>query len=487
MEKKTPTLLHNVNKEAMPLLQDPVEVLPFFVKASYGVGHVFNDVCAALWFSYTLLFLQVVLGMPPVLAGTMLLIGQVVDALATPVVGVLADRIGRRKSWHLAGTGLVLVSFPMIFCPCPGCSADRPWLMALYYAGMIIVFQIGWAIVQISHLSLIPDLTGSQKGRAELTAIRYTASVCSSVAVYIITWAVLHVTRNTTLDAIGPGDAFKFRNIALISTGVGIITSIWFHCGLKSNMEGRQQNTHSINIDDKKISTIASLMRTPLLLQVSLLYVASRLFLTISLVYMPLYLNESLGEGSEVLALVPLVSYIASFVASLGIKYVNNSWGSKLSYLIGASISIGGCIWIRYGAGWEFLTSYVYGAAVFLGSGSSITMVTSLCITAEFIGSHTENGAFVYSVVTFADKLFNGIAVMVIEDLKCPSKKLCPHYYRDVLAYVCGGSAILGIIVLATMSAVPIRNRLLEGQRTANGEVKHFEADSPETEPSIYH
>lgn len=96
-------------------------------RAAYGVGHIMNDVCAAMWFSYTLLFFQVVLGMPPALAGLMLLIGmvtgtmtimrnegelikmkifllgQVADAVATPIVGILADRTGGRKTWHMLG------------------------------------------------------------------------------------------------------------------------------------------------------------------------------------------------------------------------------------------------------------------------------------------------------------------------------------------------------------------------------------------------
>lgn len=44
-------------------------------------------------------------------------------------------------------------------------------------------------------------------------------------------------------------------------------------------------------------------------------------------------------------------------------------------------------------------------------------MVTSLCITADLIGPNTDSGAFVYGAVTFADKLFNGVAVMIIEEL----------------------------------------------------------------------
>jgi hypothetical protein len=46
------------------------------LKAAYALGHVFNDITAAMWFSYTLLFLQMVIGMTPELSGVMLLIGE---------------------------------------------------------------------------------------------------------------------------------------------------------------------------------------------------------------------------------------------------------------------------------------------------------------------------------------------------------------------------------------------------------------------------
>ncbi|KAJ9595269.1 hypothetical protein L9F63_027346, partial [Diploptera punctata] len=92
--------------------------LPLQLKAAYGLGHVFNDISAAMWFSYTLLFLQTVIGMEPALSGAMLLIGQLADGMATPVVGVLADRIGSRKSWHITGSILVVITFPTLFAPC---------------------------------------------------------------------------------------------------------------------------------------------------------------------------------------------------------------------------------------------------------------------------------------------------------------------------------------------------------------------------------
>lgn len=50
-----------------------------------------------------------------------------------------------------------------------------------------------------------------------------------------------------------------------------------------------------------------------------------------------------------------------------------------------------------------------------LGCASSIVSVTSLGITADLIGDHTKHGAFVYGMMSFADKISNGVAVMVIQ------------------------------------------------------------------------
>lgn len=44
---------------------------------------------------------------------------------------------------------------------------------SLIYICAILTFQIAWALVQISHLSLIPELTGFSLERGKLTSIRY--------------------------------------------------------------------------------------------------------------------------------------------------------------------------------------------------------------------------------------------------------------------------------------------------------------------------
>ncbi|CAB3240055.1 unnamed protein product [Arctia plantaginis] len=436
----------------------------------YGLGHVYNDLCAAMWFSYMMLFFQAVLNMRAAVAGALLLLGQVIDALATPVVGMLADKYGNKKGWHLTGCILITCTFPLLFVRCWGCwiTDDHDyllWWMPVYYGVLIVVFQIGWAVVQISHLAMIPSISDNLQVRADLTSIRYMASVTSSLAVYLITWVVLRATNYRPY--IGPLDDYKFRDVSLIISGIGVLTYLIFQIffKLKSTKEeksnGHAINNQSMTLDEegnKQIVKIAKskimyFLRMPLLYQTSLLYVFSRLYWALSLVYVPLFLEERLSynpsAGSELVASVPLVLYVSSFFFSLLLKSNINQCGNQVAYLIGSLLSLTSCAWIAVFIDPEASIVQIYLVATLIGAGSSITLVSSLCVTADLIGPHSHQGAAIYSIVTFADKLVTGIAVVAIENYKCENEADCPQYYRGVLTYACGGSAVLGMLSLS--------------------------------------
>ncbi|XP_041975676.1 major facilitator superfamily domain-containing protein 12-like [Aricia agestis] len=432
----------------------------------YGLGHVYNDLCAAMWFSYMMLFLQAVLQMRAVVAGAMLLLGQVVDALATPIVGVLADKYSTKKFWHLTGCAIVTCTFPLLFIRCWGCRAAREtqylgWWMPVYYATLIVLFQIGWAIVQISHLAIIPSITESLQVRSELTSIRYMASVISSLTVYFITWIVLRATNYSNF--IGPADDYKFRDVSLIISGIGVASYVIFHVLFKLNppkeTKQKKQNGHTAEKGDNisqivtTKSKIMHFLQMPLLYQTSLLYVFSRLYWALSLVYVPLFLEERLSvnptEGSELVASVPLALYVSSLLCSFLLKSKINRLGHHVAYFIGSTLSLVSCLWIALAISPDANVIQIYLVATLIGAGSSITLVSSLCVTADLIGPHSHQGALIYSIVTFADKLVTGIAVVAIENYKCEDALDCPQYYRGVLTYACGGSAILGILSLS--------------------------------------
>ena len=145
------------------------------------MGHVFNDMCAAMGFTYQLIFYHNVLGFESFLAGVLMAIGQLADGLSTVFVGIFSDgggnfwlcnRYGNRKSWHLIGTVCVAFSFPFIFLPCVNCEDSSEYAQMIYYSAFTIILQFGWASVQLSHLAMIPDLSSCKIEHTLLTSIR---------------------------------------------------------------------------------------------------------------------------------------------------------------------------------------------------------------------------------------------------------------------------------------------------------------------------
>ncbi|KAK3913528.1 Major facilitator superfamily domain-containing protein 12 [Frankliniella fusca] len=448
--------------------------LSLIQRICYSVGHVQNDVCASMWFTYLLIYFTKVLGWPSSVAGTIMLVGQVADALSTPFVGIKADskseswlcKYGRRKTWHLFGSVCVLVSFPFIFSPCGICKNDSEdyWDQLVYYAAFVCIFQFGWAAVQIAHLSLIPELTPDEHIRTGLIAWRNTFTVISNVFIYLVAWLVLHISSGDSDRKVGPADQASFQYVVAAGLVVGVLSSILFHAGIGKTPQTPTDEEHTSDIDcDKKgvsetttptkampipkQKTIKEHLTSIILYKVAVVYMSTRLFVNLSQVYIPLYLDE-INLSAESLAIVPLVMYVSSFFTSFFTPIMNKHLGRKIVYSFGCVVGAAGCIWVWIGEGKVYTTYEVYAVAVLLGASTSIQLVTSLGLTADLIGQDTDTGAFVYGAMSFVDKLSNGIAVFILQSY-------FDNNYRNVLAYVCGGSTILGVVGIASLLESP--------------------------------
>ncbi|XP_075216444.1 major facilitator superfamily domain-containing protein 12-like isoform X2 [Lycorma delicatula] len=430
-------------------------VLPLSTQLAYSVGHVLNDLCASMWFSYLLLFLNLVLGLSSKVSGALMLLGQVADALSTPFVGFCSDRgsvfcccgYGRRKSWHLLGTICVLASFPFIFSQCFGCEYSDTWAKILYYGTFICLFQFGWAAVQISNLSVVPELTPDEHERTSLLAYRYSFTVISSMVVYIVTWVALHVNNKKEEDKIGPHDRQSFQYVMIGVILIGTLTSLFYHLGVPENNRGDALMTGEDAPEKIEKTKAGDLFKNLHLYKVALVYMTTRLFVNMSQVLIPLYLQFYLQLKAETIAIVPLTVFVSSFVTSLIIKPLNKYLGRKIAFVIGALIGIIATVWVYVGKGELYEDYLVNVVAALFGCGGSVMLVTSLSVTADHIGQDCDNGAFIYGIMSFLDKLSNGTAIMVIQAWACVH---CRTHYRDSLAFVCGGSAIIALIGILT-------------------------------------
>lgn len=75
--------------------------LSVWSKLGFAFGHIDNDMSASLWFSYCLLFLTKVLEVDATEAGGLIMFGQVIDGVATPILGYLMDKFSTKQKWHI--------------------------------------------------------------------------------------------------------------------------------------------------------------------------------------------------------------------------------------------------------------------------------------------------------------------------------------------------------------------------------------------------
>ena len=149
---------------------------------SCAVGNVFNDLYSQLVFSFLIIFLMKVVELSASQAGMMVLIAQISDASISLITGYLGDnvnvlflsnKIGRRKSWHLVATFLMVIGVPLWFNKCFLCDGrDQSWLLLVYFGFFSALTDGCFSIVEINHLAFVTNAADNASELTVLTALR---------------------------------------------------------------------------------------------------------------------------------------------------------------------------------------------------------------------------------------------------------------------------------------------------------------------------
>ncbi|VDO99848.1 unnamed protein product [Soboliphyme baturini] len=373
---------------------EELHYLTWFQRFAFGFGHFYNDVCAGMWFTYLLVYFKKILLFSPFSAGNVFLVGQVADALSTPLIGIESDRVnsavccnwyGRRKSWHLIGTICVTISFPFIFNRCIGCTYEpvmtAEWVQLIYYIPFVVLFQFGWAAVQVAHLAMIPELTPCNNERTALNGIRYAFTVVASLVAFLLVW--LFLKKSIGNQDVTPNDACAFSTSAYVSIGMGIVLTIAFHIFVPDKSSGMYLHKQtmkramaissveavangavtqiSTTTTDSKVQpnsvkamTWRSWLKEPQFYEVGAIYMCVRLFNNVFMAYIPLYILDTQMLG-------------------------------KPGVAIGVVFGIGTCVWSFFkGLGYQ-----IFGLAIALGISSALLIVNALALMTDMIGKDT--------------------------------------------------------------------------------------------------
>lgn len=484
-------------------------------KFGYSIGHFQNDLTAACWFNYVLYFMESVVfkGNPDsaFYAGIVLLSGQIADGLATPVVGVLSDktktRLGKRLPWYIFGFILVTISFVFIFQECLLCQwfdSNTQSMKTFYYVFFPSAFNVGWAAVQVAHMSLVPSLTLSRKTRDQLNNQRNTFTYIANL--FVLGFAVF------LFEILN--DAFlQFKVLALGSLGLGIVSSFVFlftvnekqltkdckaikkQLQLQAQMDpsraellkdrvsgiGRtnenendspgypasetllKESTRSYdmetsqnspmlksknNADEDKVSW-TYWFKLPSFYLYGVVYMGVRMLVNVQSSLIIFYLENILMIKSEdensglprEFAIIPMIVYLSSTVVSSFLKIVYEKIGRKKAFTLGAFAALFGTTIMMFLD--AKLKNFMYPLAIVIGIGQSISLNTGISLIGEVVGSKGSSGAFVFGAYSLLDKFSSGIVLYLVVNLRNIKEEANMDYLRLCTCLIPAGSVLV--------------------------------------------
>jgi len=412
----------------------------------YGVGHFLNDMTAAAWFNYLLVFLVQVQHMSPSLAAVVLLCGQIADGIANPLIGVLSDkttsRFGKRKTWLLVGAVVVNATFFFVFSDCWLCEEANlgSVFTVVWFSIFASLFNVGWAAVQVSHMALVPELTANKHERVKLNSARYAGGIVATLAVLGVAEAAFRILGVSQM---------AFFVISAASLVLGDILTLVFLFGVHEKKPSEIFDTPQMGVEDSSQSSGSMLkgwiywFKTPMFYQVGIVYMASRACTNVSQVFMPFFLRYSLDRES-VIAEVPLALMGASFVTTFVLRRVNKFMGRLMAFVYGVLFMVGGLVVLFFVD--ERLWFMVFPIAVLLGVGSTIMLVTATTMEADLIGKRIETGAFVFGTLSLADKFSSGVIVQVTASYTDKATEV-----RYIITFVSIGCALVALVFVFTI------------------------------------
>lgn len=161
------------------------------------------------------------IGLSMTAIGIVAFLGRIWDAAIDPVIGVMSDRtrsrFGRRKSWVVMATPLMLLGTYVCFNP--GTHATT-----LYFGVVLLVMYCAWTMVQIPYLSWGAELSTSYHERSRIAGFREASSMIGVVLSVVLPLIILR-SEHPAL-----GDILKIFTVTIFATVPLFVLAMMRYC-----------------------------------------------------------------------------------------------------------------------------------------------------------------------------------------------------------------------------------------------------------------
>ncbi len=396
--------------------------LSFATKLAFGAGDLGAAITANLLAFFLLFFFTNVAGLNPALAGSILLIGKIWDAVNDPIVGVLSDRTqskwGRRLPWMFWG----VIPFGLFFFLqwlVPQFSSDpttNQWGLFWYYVVISVFFHTAYTAVNLPYTALTAELTQDYNERTSLNSFRFTFSIGGSILSLLLAQAIFALLKPAQSTASSCDTQvlpyLVLGGVAGLLAMVPMYGCIW---GVRDRVLAAEQRRLSSFHDDAPIP-IAEQLRIAFsnrpFLYVTGIYFCSWLAVQVTASIIPYFVVNWMQLSQAAFIQVTIAVQGTALVMLYVWSYVSKKLGKKAVYFMGTGV------WIIAQAGLFFLqpkaVGLMYLLAVMAGVGVSTaylvpwSMVPDVIELDELQTGKRREGVF-YAFMILLQKL--GLAV----------------------------------------------------------------------------
>jgi GPH family glycoside/pentoside/hexuronide:cation symporter len=374
--------------------------LPVKVKLGYGVcdlgGNLFFTVIAFLLLNY----LTDTVGIAAGLAGIVVMIGKIWDAITDPVVGFLSDRTesrwGRRRPYILFGSLPLFIAMIIMFT---NPRMESQTLLFVWGVAAYCFLCLSYTLVNIPYSSLTPELTRDYHERTSLNGYRFGFAVIGTL-----------LGAGAALPIVG---AFPSKNTGFSVLG-GIFGAIMMVTALITFLSIREPQIHGLKPTGSFFKTYIKVFKNKPYVLILLTYSLHITALTVAsgiTIYYFKYIHNAEAQ-TTIAMLVLLVTAMAFIPVSVAIA---KRFGKKIVYGCGMLI-FSLAIMILFLFGHLYGINFSFALMFLAGIGLGLTYVMPYAMVPDAIeydylltGERTE-GAF-YGIWTFGIKIGQALAL----------------------------------------------------------------------------
>ncbi len=387
-------------------------------KLAFGAGEFGPALSGALIIFFLLPFLIVVAGLSPGVAGMILMVSKLWDALTDPAMGWLTDRtksrFGRRLPYMVLGTLplAVIVALQWQVFDFASDPQKNETVRLIYYLAVGTLMQTLFTIVTIPYTTLTAEITENYDERTTLNGYRFGFSLFANIAGVMLAGLIFDVWE---------GDQRTAHSVLGMACGALIVIFLaWCVIGVFPQVRAREKRLENRELHHKPIPFLRqfqiALCNRPFVI-VCVLYLFSWMAVQLTASVLNFYVIYWLKKDMGYFVMVILAVQGTAMLVLPFWAWLSSKLGKRSVF------GIGTVFWIGAQTGLFFLPSdagnVVFVLAVTAGLGVSVaylipwSMIPDIVEFDEYETGHRREGVF-FGFMVLLQKLGLALALYIV-------------------------------------------------------------------------